>query len=63
VKLLLYLLIGAGFGELDAEDVTTLSVPRIPGGPPLNDAGIPAVKEERLRACVKALIPEGRGRD
>jgi hypothetical protein len=47
VKLLLYLLIGAGFGELDADEVTVFS-----GiiGTPLKDAGIPAVKDERFLA-------------
>jgi hypothetical protein len=51
---------GAGFGELDAEDVTMLSGTR---GPPLRDAGIPAVSDERFRAWAKALIPEPRGSD
>ena len=46
VKLLLYRT-GAGFGELDAEDVTTLSGVI---GPPLNEAGMPAVSDDRFRA-------------
>jgi hypothetical protein len=60
VKLLLYLLMGAGLGELDAEDVTTLSGTI---GAPLRDAGIPAVREERFLAWANALIPDGRGSD
>ena len=51
---------GAGFGELEAEDVTALSVAT---GAPLSEAGIPAVNDERFRACVKALIPDARGKD
>jgi hypothetical protein len=46
VKLLLYRT-GAGFGELDAEDVTTFSGA---SGPPLKEAGMPAVRDERFRA-------------
>ena len=60
VKLLLYLLRGVGFGELEADGVTILSGTT---GPPLSVAGMPAVREERFRACVKALIPEPRGND
>ena len=47
VKLLLYLLIGAGFGELEVEEVTVFSAGI---GIPLNDAGIPAVRDERFLA-------------
>ena len=57
VKLLLYLVIGAGFGELDVDDGTALSA----GGPPLREAGIPAVRDERFRAWAIALIPDPRG--
>ena len=58
VKLLLYLLIGAGFGELDEGEGTAFSGTI---GAPLSEAGIPAVKDERFRACASALIPDVRG--
>lgn len=60
VKLLLYLLIGAGFGELDAEDGTAFSGTI---GAPRSEAGIPAVKDDRFRACASTLIPDARGRE
>jgi len=59
-KLLLYLLMGVGLGELDADEVTTLSTTT---GPPRNVAGIPAIREDRFLACANALIPEVRDRD
>jgi len=47
VKLLLYLLIGAGLGELEAEEMVVCSCAE---GPPLSVAGIPAVRDDRFRA-------------
>lgn len=58
-KLLLYRLNGVGFGELDT-DATAVSCTT---GPPRNVAGIPAVRDERFRACVKALMPDVLGSD
>lgn len=49
---------GAGFGELDDEEGTAFSGTI---GAPLSEAGIPAVKDERFRACASALIPDARG--
>jgi hypothetical protein len=51
---------GAGLGELDAELAIAFSG-RI--GAPRSDAGMPAVREERLRACARALIPDVRDSD
>ena len=60
VKLLLYLLIGVGFGELEPEGIETASETT---GPPLREAGMPAVRDERFRAWDNALIPDPRGSD
>jgi hypothetical protein len=54
LKLLLYLDIDPGFGELDVEEVIVCSGTI---GTPRNEAGIPAVSEDRLRGCVRALSP------
>ena len=51
---------GAGFGELDAEDATAFSAT---AGVPLNEAGIPAVSDERCLVRANTLIPDVRGRD
>ena len=51
---------GAGLGELDAEDATAFSAAI---GAPLNEAGIPAVKDDRLRACASTLMPDDLGRE
>lgn len=59
MKLLLYLLIGAGFGELEADEATAFSGTT----GPRNDAGIPAVSDERFLAWVIAPIPEDLGND
>lgn len=49
---------GAGFGELDAEDATAFSAT---AGVPLNEAGIPAVSDERCLVRANTLIPDVRG--
>lgn len=48
-----------GFGEPEP-DTTALSGTT---GPPLKVAGIPAVRDDRFRAWVKALIPDTLGSD
>jgi hypothetical protein len=55
LKLLLYLLIGVGFGDPDADEAIAFSGTT---GTPRNDAGIPAVSEDLFLAWVRALIPE-----
>jgi len=59
-KLLLYLLIGVGLGELDMDEAIALSART---GPPRSVAGIPAVREDRFLAWARALIPDVRGND
>lgn len=50
----------AGLGELDIDGLAVLSGTT---GTPRREAGMPAVSDERLRACAKALIPDPRGMD
>jgi hypothetical protein len=45
-------------GELDPEEAITFSGTI---GTALKEAGIPAVSEDRFRACASALIPDARG--
>lgn len=60
LKLLLYLLIGVGFGDPDADEAIAFSGTT---GTPRKDAGIPAVSEDLFLAWVRALIPELREYD